>query len=223
MKKFETHKLFWDEYLYKLVVHNRLATIFRNKNLSHAGQVLGTIREQYENGEPLLLFKSRRQDYVKESQYLDAEKLFHFFSSADNYKLRVESSTINLYSNDYKLLELVSLSLTPGNVTEFWEPQAASIEHLLEKTIILEEKINYQFRITLGNKRGNTGFAQFAKTNPHLIRIGPVLLKGMETAGWVSGMYFYARDERVIQLCHLMLDNIRRIDKVIYKQDIDKY
>jgi hypothetical protein len=45
----------------------------------------------------------------------------------------------------------------------------------------------------------------------------------METEGWVNGMYFYARDERIIQLCHLMLDNIRRIDKVIYKQDIDKY
>lgn len=223
MKKFETHKLFWDEYLYKLVVHNRLATIFRNKNLSHAGQVLSTIREQHENNEPLLLYKSRRQDYVKESQYLDAEKLFQFFSSANNYKLRVESSTINLYSNDIKWLNSVSSSLTPGNVTEFWEPSSSSVEHLLEKTIILQEKINFQFRITLGNKRGNQGFAQFAKKNPHLVRVGPVLLKGMETEGWVNGMYFYARDERIIQLCHLMLDNIRRIDKVIYKQDIDKY
>lgn len=222
MKKFETHKLFWDEYLYKLVVHNRLATIFRNKNLSHAGQVLGTIREQHENGEPLLLFKSRRQDYVKESQYLDAEKLFQFFSSANNYKLRVESSTINLYSNDIKWLNTVRDSLTSGNVTEFWEPNSSSVEHLLAKTIILQEKINFQFRITLGSKRGNQGFSQFAKKNPHLVRVGPVLLKGMETEGWVNGMYFYARDERIIQLCHLMLDNIRRIDKVIYKQDIDK-
>ena len=223
MKKFETHKLFWDEYLYKLVVQNRLATIFRNKNLSHAGQVLSNIREQYEKGEPLLLYKSRRQDYVKESQYLDAEKLFQFFSSSNSFKLRVESSTLNLYSNDSKWLDSISKALTPGNVTEFWEPDASSIKHLLEKTIILEEKINYQFRVTLGNKRGNQGFAQFAKTNPHLIRLGPVLLKELEQEGWVSGMYFYARDERVIQLCHLMLGNIRRIDKVIYKQDIDKY
>lgn len=224
MKKCETHKLFWDHYLYKLVVHNRLATIFRNKNLLHAGQVLANIREQYDNGAaPLLYSKFRRQDFVTESQYLDAEKLLYFFSSADNYKLRVECNTLNLYSNDFNWLELVCQSLTAEHVTEFWEPQAASIEHLLEKTIILQEKINYQFRITLGNKRGNEGFAQFAKTNPHLIRAGPVLLNGMQTAGWVNGMYFYARDERVIQLCHLMLDNIRRIDKVIYRQDIDKY
>lgn len=222
MKKFETHKLFWDEYLYKLVVHNRLATIFRNKNLAYAERILGTIREQYENSEPLLLYKTRRQDYVKESQYLDAEKLLQFFSTGNNFKLRVESSTLNLYSNDTKWLESVRCALTSENIYEYWEPDVSSIQHLLEKTIILEEKTNYQFRITLGNKRGNQGFSQFAKKNPHLIRIGPVLLKEMENEGWVSGMYFYARDDRVIQLCHLMLDNIRRIDKVIYKQDIDK-
>jgi hypothetical protein len=223
LKKFETHKLFWDEYLYKLVVHNRLATIFRNKNLANAERVLSTIREQYEKGEPLLLYKTRRHDYVKESQYLDAEKLLQFFLTSNNFKIRVESSTLNLYSNDTKWLKSVRRVLTSENIHEYWEPDVSSIQHLLEKTIILQEKIDFQFRITLGNKRGNQGFAQFAKKNPHLIRLGPVLLKELEQEGWVSGMYFYARDERVIQLCHLMLGNIRRIDKVIYKQDIDKY
>lgn len=223
MKVFETKKLFWDEYLYKLVVHNRLAVIFRNQNLSHAEQVLLPIREQYAKGLPLALSHYRRLDFLKESQYLDAEKLFHLLSLADNYRLRVESSTLNLYSNDSAWLESISTALTADNVTAFWKPKASCIEHLLEKTIILQEKINYQFRVTLGNKRGNAEFAAFAGKNPHLIRIGSVLKKGMATAGWVNGMYFYARDERVIQLCYLMLDNIRRIDKVIYKQDIDKY
>jgi hypothetical protein len=223
LKKFETTKLFWDEYLYKLVIHNKIARIFRNKNLSYAKQVLETLKGAHVNGLPLCYVKSKRQDFVKESQYLDAEKLLTFFSANNKFKIRVESTTLNIYSNDKTWLESIAKIITPNNVTEFWEPQSSSIEHLLEKTIILEEKINYEFRLTLGNKRGSQGFAQFARKNPHLVRAGPVLLKEMENQGWVSGMYFYARDEKVIQLCHIMLDNIRRIDKVIYKQDIDKY
>ena len=40
--------------------------------------------------------------------------------------------------------------------------------------------------------------------------------------GFVNGMYFYARDEKTIALCHLVTSNIRRIDKLLVKSDIDK-
>jgi len=30
-------------------------------------------------------------------------------------------------------------------------------------------------------------------------------------------MYFYARDDRTLQLCNIMLSNIRRIDKLVVK------
>jgi hypothetical protein len=222
LKKRETHKLFWDEYLYKLVIHNKIARIFRNKNLSYAKQALVPLKEAHDSGLPLNFVKSKRQDFIKEDQYLDAEKLLNHFSTANNYKIRIESATLTVYSNDKLWLETVANSLTPRNVYEFWEPSSTSITHLIKNTVILEEKINYQFRVTLGSRRGNLGFAQFAKKNPHLVRLGPKLLKEMENEGWVSGMYFYARDEKVIELCHIMLDNMRRVDKVIYKQDIDK-
>jgi hypothetical protein len=40
--------------------------------------------------------------------------------------------------------------------------------------------------------------------------------------GYVDGMYFYARDDKTIQLCNLMLNNIRRIDRIVSKRNIDK-
>ena len=39
---------------------------------------------------------------------------------------------------------------------------------------------------------------------------------------FVSDLYFYARDEKTLQLCSLMLSNVRRVDKLVVKSDIDK-
>lgn len=222
MKKYETNKLFWDEHPYKLVVRNRVAPIFRNKNLSYARQILDGLQVNYMEGKPLYLIRGTRKDTVLEEQFHDGKKLLHFFSKHDNYHLRVEYNSLYIYSSDRDWLMQIAKSLTPSLVTEFWEPGDSIINHLEKNVIILEEKINYNFKLTLGNRKGSSGFATFAKTNPHLVRVGPVLMKEMEQDGYVNGMYFYARDERTIQLCQLMLGNIRRIDKIIYKQDIDK-
>lgn len=222
MKKCETHKLFWDEYPYKLVIRNRLAPIFRNKNLSYARQVLDSIQSNYVEGKPLYLMRGTRKDSILEDQFFDAKKLLHFFSKQTNYRLRVEYNSINVYSLDHDWLTQISRAVSPQYALEFWEPSSSILKYLEKNVIILDEELGYNYRITLGNRKGNDGFANFAKTNPHLVRVGPVLMREMERNGYVSGMYFYARDDKTIQLCQLMLDNIRRIDKIIYKQDIDK-
>lgn len=222
MKKYETNKLFWNEHLFKLVVRNRVSLIFRNKNLSYARQILDGFQLNYLEGKPLYLTRGTRIDTVVEEQFHDAKKLLHFFSKHDNYHLRVEYNSLYIYSNDRDWLMQIATSLTPSLVTEFWEPGASTIRYLEKNVIILEEKINYNFKLTLGNRKGSSEFATFAKTNPHLVRAGPVLMKKMELDEYVDGMYFYARDERTIQLCQLMLANIRRIDKLVCKENLDK-
>lgn len=222
MKKYETNKLFWDEYPYKLVIRNRIAPIFRNRNLSYARQILDNLQSNYIEGTPLFLVRGNRKDHVEEEQFFDAKKLLHFFTKNENYRLRIEYNTITIYSADCDWLKQISHSLTRAYLLEFWEPSSLSLKYLSKNTIILDEDIGFNYKVTLGNKKGSNGFATFAKSNPHLVRVGPVLLRELENNGYVSGMYFYARDEKVIQLCYLMLGNIRRIDKIIYKQDIDK-
>jgi hypothetical protein len=222
LKKCKTNKLFWDEHPYKLVVRNRIAPIFRNRNLSHARQVLDNLQSCFIEGKPLYLRRGNRKDSIADDQFQDAKKLLHFFSKHDDYRLRVEYTSLSIYATDHHWLMQISKSLNQHSVAEFWEPESNILQHLEKNVIILDEKINYNYKVTLGNRKGNSGFAAFSKTNPHLVRVGPVLMKELETAGYVSGMYFYARDEKTIQLCQLILDNIRRIDKIIYKQDIDK-
>lgn len=223
LKLCETTKLFWDEYPYKLVLKNKTAHIFRNKNLSYARQILDKMQTSYVENQPLCLTRGFRMDTVTEQQFLDSKKLLHFFSSRDDYRLRIELAYLSIYSFDLSWLNTISKSLGPGSVKELWQPGSNTANLLSKNTVILQENLGYNYRITLGRKSSDTSaFANFVRSNSHLVRVGPVLMNELENNGYVNGMYFYARDDKTIQLCHLMLDNIRRIDKIIYKHDVDK-
>lgn len=222
MKKFETHKLFWNKYLYKLVLNNRLAGVFRNKRLSYAKSVLDDLDIKHKAGQPLIRTNTLRQDTITESHYLDAKRIYKFLSKEDDYMLRIESSNLCIYSNDKQWLNTVKSEITVYNLEEFWEPSVEIMKVLDANTIIVEQEIPFQFRVTLGRKRGNESFAKWADNNPKQVKLGPILREAMLDQGYVDGMYFYARDDRTLQLCNLMLDNIRRIDRVVSKRNIDK-
>lgn len=198
-----------------------MGTFFRNKNLFAARQIIDTLQRLYNDGQPLIIERYRRIDHIKESHFLDAIKLYNALSSADNYMLRIERNSVCIYTNDKAWIESLKSSINEFNLTEYWEPTAHTV--LDPNTIVLKTPINYEFRVTFGTGKMSTeGFAKWARANPKQIRVGPATLRNLEKNGYVSGMYFYARDERTLQLCNLMLDNIRRIDKIVAKQSLDK-
>jgi hypothetical protein len=112
--------------------------------------------------------------------------------------------------------------LDPDSLISLHKPDPNFIDSLTKNTILVEENFGYQFKVTFGYRRGSPEFAQWANRNPKLIKLGKKAKETLLNNGYVSGMYFYARDERTLQLCNLMLSNISRIDKLIVKQDIDK-
>lgn len=222
LRKLETTKLFWGKYLYKLVINNRLAVIFRNKHFSITKMYLNNLEEEYREGRPLVLTKTLRQEVINEDHYFDAKKLYKHLTKAEDYMLRVERASLCIYSNDRAWLMTVKSDICVHNLEEFWEPNTSTINILDSNTIIVDHDIPYNFRVTLGRKKGSESFAKWADSNPKQIKLGPVLKETMLNSGFVEGMYFYARDERTLQLCNLMLDNIRRVDRVVSKRNIDK-
>lgn len=222
MKLFETTKLFYGEYLYKLSVKNRLSAIFRERNLSYARQVLDKLQHEYENGQRLYLYQGSREKPVTEENFQDAKRLFNYFSRFDDYKLRVESHTLSIYANDIKWLEKISNEIDPYNVESMHKPDPKFIENLESNIILVNTDSGYQYKVTFGGNRGSSEFAAWAERNPKLIKLGPITKKALLEQGYINGMYFYARDERTLQLCNLMLSNIRRIDKLVVKSNIDK-
>ena len=223
MKKLETTKLFWGKYLYKLCINNGIGTIFRDKNLSYAREVLDTLQQQYEEGEPLILTKFFREIPVTELSFLDARKLYKFLSKTDDYMLRIEGSNVNIYSNNREWLHTLKSALNKENLNELWEPNPDHLSTLDANTIIVDKSNGYNYKATLGPKIADTaGFANWAKNNPNQVKVGPTLMQNLENNGSVIDLYFYARDEKTVALCQLMLSNIRRIDKLVVKSDLDK-
>jgi hypothetical protein len=223
LQKFETTKLFYGKYLYKLQLTNSIGRIFRDKNLSYAREVLDSLQLQYEQGEPLRLTFWLREQVVTEQSFLDARKLFKFLSKIDDYTLRIQSNTINVYSNNREWLHTLKSAINKNFVNEMWEPNPKSISHLNANTIIVDKDNGYQYKVTLGPGLSDTvGFAAWSLNNQEKVKVGPVLLDALRDNQWVSDMYFYARDEKILQLCTLMLSNIRRVDKLVVKANIDK-
>jgi hypothetical protein len=224
LKQYETNKLFWGKYLYKLCIRNSIGSIFRDKNLSHAREILDKLQSQYEFGESLHIQYWRRTQHVSEKAFLDANKLYKFISRTNDYTLRIEGTNICVYSNNREWLHSLKSAISKDSIIGIWEPNTDYLKLLDSNTIIVDKDNGYKFKVTLSanNSMSLEGFANFTKANPKQIRVGPVLMEELEKNGYVNNLYFYARDEKTIQLCRLMLDNIRRIDKLVVKSDIDK-
>lgn len=223
MKKQTTNKLFWDKYLYKLCINNGIGHIFRDKNLSYAREVLDKLQQQYESGDSLVIESYYRATPVKELSFLDARKLYKFLSKTDDYTLRIKSSTVCIYSNNKEWLHTLKSAINKENLLELWEPDPKHLSTLDANTIIVDASNGYNYKVTFGPKIADTaGFANWAKSNEKQVRVGPTLMGNLERSGYVSDLYFYARDEKTLRLCELMLANIRRIDKLVVKSNLDK-
>jgi hypothetical protein len=74
-------------------------------------------------------------------------------------------------------------------------------------------------------KRGNINkdFAIWVKANSDKCQIGQLTLNDIETQGHLYGNYMYVRDEKILNLLLLLIGNsISRVDKIVYKGNIDK-
>lgn len=230
LKQFETKKLHYGKYLYKLVLSNKLSNIFRTEyqrsgKLSFARSKLDELSAAYEQGHPLFLKRYRTDVEVDVDTFLDAKDIYTALKSSDEYKLRVNTlSSLNIYSNDKKALELIVNKIRQGTV-EFWKPELDYAEFLFsnENIILVDKKPKFPYKVTLGNKRISGDFAVWLRANTDKSKIGSKAFEGVENGGYVSGFYFYIRDEKVLNLIQLLVGhNIRRVDKLVYKEDIDK-
>ena len=181
------------------------------------------MQRSYEEGGPIKFERYMRIDHVTESHFLDARRLYKFLSKTDDYTLRIEGSTTSVYSNNREWLHTVKSAMQKDNLLEFWEPDPTYIDLLDSNTIIVDHDNGYKFKVTFGPAISDTrGFANWAKNNPTQVRVGAQLMHNLENDGYVCDMYFYAKNEKIINLCSLMLSNIRRIDKLVVKADLDK-
>jgi hypothetical protein len=209
---------------------NPLAPIFRVSQqrggiLTHTKVVLDDLTRKYREGEPLKKSTYRTSIDITEAAYLDAKDIYSVLKKGTDYKLRCEGGTIlNIYSNDRDLLVKLSKKMRTS-LREFWEPRPEAIETLKtkENIVISNCPTGFKYQAHLSWKSVDLGFYNWAIANGDKVRIGPKTLKAFQR-GRANGSYIYVRDDRVLTLVELLIGHaIRKVDKIVYTGDIDKY
>lgn len=214
MKIRETKKLFFNEYPYKLGVLNPLAFIFREKKFRYAREELSRLEVLYEMNKPLTVGTFRKKEYSVKT-FFECKWLYKELTLRNDYKIRIEHPFVQLYSHDKDWLQYIGQNVE--DPIDFYEPPVL----LSKNTILVEKPTEYQFRITL-NSKPDPSLAQWIQKNPKLAKAGPVFLEEVANKGYSKGLYFYVRDEKVLNIVGLMLGTVGRIDKIVCKQDLDK-
>lgn len=221
MLKFETTKLFYDKYVYKLVVRNQLAHIFRDKNYAYAKKQLDVLQQNFESGSTSIKWcRGLRQEIIPVVELQQAQKMFSEFTSFDDMKLRVENPRIQIYSNSLSWMNKLKSKLL--NCCEFWEPSTEGVSLLEANTIISDTIKDFEYKVTLG-KQTNSEFINWVDSNTDKIKIGSVTYNEIKNNGYTKGLYFYVRDEKILNLVNLIIGGSpQRTDKIVYRKKTDK-
>ncbi len=219
---FESNKLFYNKYLYKFVFSNSLAIIFRDKNFNYAKEVLDDLHYKAEKGKSLVRLAGYRHFNVSKSEFHECVSLYHEFRSTSvDYKFRIENPCIHVYCNDKAWM--LNLATKIDTALEFWQPAANVVKYLQPNVILVDKHTGYDYKVTLGDFKVDSGFSNWIDNNLNKIKIGSVARQQIASNGYCANFYFYVRDERVLNLIKLIIaPSIRRIDKLVCKQDIDK-
>ncbi len=228
MKLHETRKLHYGEYLYKISMETPLSSIFRlnsrrNNKLYHAKVKIDEYISQSKN-KPILINTKFRKIVIEAFHVQDARSIYNILINETDYFIRCGTKKLMIYSNSLSLIDKISNRVT-GNI-EVWRPDDKSLNTLKNQknVIISNTRTDYPYKITFGIKPGKPELAAWIEKNKDKVLAGPVLIKNLQRGNsWIQGQYIFARDENIIMLLQMIVgDNITRIDKVIYKEDIDK-
>jgi hypothetical protein len=231
LKLCETRKLHYGKYLYKLVLANSLNTLFRtelqkNGKLSYARYYLDKFTSQIQSGEPITRTVYRTTREIELETFLDAKDVYSILKKHDDYKIRVNPyNSLLIYSNDRSMLVKIANRMRTS-AREFWEPnnEIATVLTNNSNIIVVDTKPPFPLKVTFNSNPINKDFATWLEANRDKSKIGDKALENLQLDGYLNGYYMFVRDEKVLNLVSLFIGgNIRTIEKLVYKEDIDKY
>lgn len=225
----ETKKLHYGKYLYKLKIYNQLAGIFRtelqrNGKLNFARTKLQEYLSRVKKGETVTKTRWRTEKIIRTEDILDANLIYLQLKNSKEYIVRCEYNTLIIYTNDRKLL-LDIANKSKISMLELWEPDPSTIAFLQDQSnvILSDVPVYFPYKVTFGRKRPDSSLSTWIEKNRDKVQAGPIFMENLQKNNSIQGQYLYARDEHIVFLLQMLAgDNIVRIDKLIYKGDIDK-
>lgn len=226
MLKLFTNKLFYKKYVYKLRVKTRLATLFREMNLSFAKKQLDEMQRSAEADLPIEVpgrWGIRNSPTVSLDDFMDACVIYVALQdNRKNVMLRCEGNTLDIYSNKKDwLLELAKKI----DVFSFYEPYDQKVlDYLLDNTNveIVDKDIEWVYKAYLGNYV-DSNFADFCSNNKKNVRIGNKALECIRNSHYCNGYYFYTKTEKFLMLAKIAAGgDITRVVKYVNREELNK-
>lgn len=224
-KTHKSTKLFYDAYLYKLQVRTTISTVFRpdhNKEihrdtLDEYISVSGTTKEDV---------KVSRYKVVTNESLMDANHIMNeLLNSDEDFKVRCESYSLIIYTNDIGLLERIAAGVGEYSRCKIWRPLIGSEEFLLsnKSTVVTDKEIIYEYRLYLKNGSNPSALVNWIKKNPDKAKIGDYTLNSLENNYYVNGNYFYVKDSKVLIMVEMIAGKlISKIEKFVHITNLGK-
>ena len=218
-KTYKSTKLFYDTYLYKLQVRTTISSVFRpnhNKEIRRSGL------DDYitASGPTKQDVNVTRYKMVTYEALSDATHIMNVLLDSDEeFKVRCESYSLIIYTNDLSLLERIAAGVGYYSRCKIWRPVIGSEEYLLSnKSIIVTDRdIPYEYKLYLKNGSNTNNLVNWIKKNPDKAKIGWHTLNSLENNYYVNGNYFYVRDSKVLIMVEMVAGKlISKIEKFVH-------
>jgi len=211
----KTTKLFFGKYVYKIALRLSVASKFRGNNLKNITEELESLKEQFANNK---LSRMQMGSWSRTSVTIEdvfmGMNLVDVLETLSSYTLRVEGSTLALYSNDIDFFHKV-LSIPSVYVEETSEPVDQKIKEFLLTTpkAIIRKEYTHKYKVTVNALwESADNFKAWA-----------VKLPKIKTTSnkYRFGGHFYVADEKTLSLCHIFLaDKIRKVEQLVTTTEI---
>jgi len=154
--------------------------------------------------------------------YIDPElrEIRNILDSIKDKRIACSYSSLSIYANDLITLRKIGDFISSNdNVSRVFMYSAVKSDgsHLEKNTIVLKNKIPFKYRVTLGNAKNIKSFYTFAVNNPSLVKVSSTVLDKIKNNHNVEGRYIYVKDDKSLMLSKMSLNNIRRVDRLVFK------
>lgn len=222
----ETVKLFYNKYSHKVVIRSDLTGIFASyQGKYHAKNTIERLEKDHVAGRDLQIQKWRGKVPVSVHSLKQARTIYDCLQTYPDHRVRAESSySLTVYTNDVALVD--HLEKTIGHdLREIWRPREGMAEFLNAniETAVIKTPMPYEFRAYFKGGKVDPSFALWLEKNTDKSRVGASTLYAIANGGWVSGNYFYVKNEKVLTMVRMLVGhNIRKVERLVYIEDIDK-
>lgn len=229
-KQLKTKKLHYGKYLYKATFTNSVAFTFasyRNPSadrLRLAKEVIQTLHNQHKSKQSLNINVWRTQRKIPYSDYIESTRILSLLESHNDWRIRVENMQyLAIYTSN---LDLINELEVDCGACAVYRPEEGIENYLLLNvhTAIVNTPSDYEYKVYLKGNKLDTGLGNWLVANTDKSKVGDQTLHNIQNGWGTSGNYFYIKNDKVLTIIRMLAGhNIRRVEKLVYKEDIDKY